>query len=129
MSVAVAVLRHDRGDVGYVMWSTAIGLCGGRLSVTDDDGSCAPIGCMSDPDCEPCGADGNCTDGCALPDPDCATSEPGEICQAETQCTTGLCVFWSTDPSYHFCSRECEPGGADCPTGMSCQSVQPFGSG
>jgi hypothetical protein len=94
--------------------------------VCGSDGSCAPVGCMNDPDCEPCGADGNCTSGCALPDPDCATSEPGEICQAETQCTTGLCVFWTTDPGYKFCSLECE-SNADCPGGMSCQAVQPFG--
>ena len=33
-SVAVAVLRHDRSDVGYGMWSTSIGLCGGEATVS-----------------------------------------------------------------------------------------------
>lgn len=34
MSVAVAVLRHDRTDVGYGMWSASIGLCGGEATVS-----------------------------------------------------------------------------------------------
>jgi hypothetical protein len=32
-SVAVAVLRHDRPDVGYQPWSAAIGLRGGEATV------------------------------------------------------------------------------------------------
>jgi MYXO-CTERM domain-containing protein len=91
------------------------------------DGLCAPIGCIDDPDCEPCGRDGNCTDGCALPDPDCPTSGLGEICQADTQCESGLCVFWKDDLRYRFCTVPCVPGGAGCPDGMSCQNVAPFG--
>jgi len=91
------------------------------------DGLCAPIGCIDDPDCTPCGPDGSCTSNCALPDPDCSTSELGDICQADTQCTTGLCVFWQPDPSSKFCSRECDPANDDCPSGMSCELRQPFG--
>jgi MYXO-CTERM domain-containing protein len=91
-----------------------------------EDGLCAPIGCIDDPDCTPCGADGNCTSGCALPDPDCPTSALGEICQADTQCETGLCVYWQDDPSYRFCSVECS-GDSTCPDGMSCKNVTPFG--
>jgi hypothetical protein len=34
LSVAVAVLRHDRSDAGYGMWSTSIGLCGGEATVS-----------------------------------------------------------------------------------------------
>ncbi len=91
------------------------------------DGTCAPIGCVDDPDCTPCGADGTCTDDdCALPDPDCPTSAVGEICQANSQCETGLCVFWPPDETYHFCSEECG-GDGDCPSGMSCQTIAPFG--
>jgi V8-like Glu-specific endopeptidase len=90
------------------------------------DGLCAPIGCTDDPDCEPCGADGTCTDDCPLPDPDCPSSELGELCQAHTQCTTGLCVFWFGDPNTRFCSRECS-GDGDCPAGMSCQEIATFG--
>jgi MYXO-CTERM domain-containing protein len=90
------------------------------------DGTCGPIGCIDDPDCTPCGADGNCTSNCALPDPDCPTSAVGEICQANSQCETGLCVYWPADDTYHFCSEPCS-GNGDCPSGMSCQSIAPFG--
>lgn len=33
-SVAVAVLRHDRHDAGYPMWSASIGLRGGEATVS-----------------------------------------------------------------------------------------------
>lgn len=94
--------------------------------VCGEDGTCAPFGCNDDPDCTPCGPNGECTNGCALPDPDCPTSALGEICQAKTQCTTGLCVFWQQDLSYKFCSKECADS-SECPEGMACQSVMPFG--
>ena len=94
------------------------------------DSVCGPIGCTDDPDCEPCGADGTCTTECALPDPDCPTSAMGEICQADSQCMgeEAICVFWSGDSDYHFCTNECTPGSDTCPSGMSCQSVMPFGN-
>jgi uncharacterized protein (TIGR03382 family) len=91
-----------------------------------EDGLCARVGCTDDPDCEPCGPDGTCTDACALPDPDCPTSGMGDICQADTQCDTGLCVFWQDDVNYKFCTTPCD-GDGECPDGMSCQSVSPFG--
>ena len=91
------------------------------------DGLCAPIGCIDDPDCTPCGHDGNCTDDCALPDADCPTSGLGEICQADSQCESGLCVFWQADTHYRFCSMPCGDDGGACPEGMSCQNVPPFG--
>ena len=93
--------------------------CGG-------DGLCAPIGCMDDPDCTPCGRDGTCATGCDLPDADCPTSGLGEICQADSQCESGLCVFWREDTEYSFCSTPCEDD-SPCPDGMSCQNVPPFG--
>lgn len=89
------------------------------------DGLCAKIGCIDDPDCAPCGPDGTCTADCPLPDPDCPTSALGEICQANTQCMSGLCVFWRGDTNTKFCSQPCADG--PCPAGMSCQNVQPFG--
>lgn len=91
------------------------------------DGLCARHGCIDDPDCEPCGPDGTCTSDCPLPDPDCPTSALGEICQADTQCESGLCVFWTGDPHTKFCSRECDMGADDCPGEMVCKSVTPFG--
>lgn len=90
-----------------------------------EDGICAKIGCTDDPDCTPCGPDGTCVTDCALPDPDCPTQDLGELCRADTQCMSGLCVFWSGDPGTKFCSRPCTTD--DCPDGMSCQRVTPFG--
>ena len=90
------------------------------------DNLCARTGCADDPDCLPCGPEGTCIADCPLPDLDCRTQEIGEICQADSQCTTELCVFWQEDATVHFCSRACG-GDQDCPDGMSCQSVSPFG--
>ena len=89
-----------------------------------NDATCAPIGCAHDPDCEPCGADGTCTTGCALPDPDCPTQALGETCRADSQCLTGLCLYWPTDPRVKFCSQPC---GEGCPEPMACETIQPFG--
>ena len=87
------------------------------------DGVCVRTGCSADPDCEPCNADGTCTTGCALPDPDCPTAGLGEICLADTQCASGVCVAWAPDRNSRFCSRPCV-GPADCPVGgMVCREV------
>jgi len=90
------------------------------------DDLCARIGCSDDPDCLPCGPDGTCVADCELPDLDCPTQDLGEICRADTQCMSGLCVFWQDDPTTHYCSRTCS-GDADCPDTMHCQSISPFG--
>jgi MYXO-CTERM domain-containing protein len=92
-----------------------------------EDGFCAKVGCIDDPDCTPCGPDGTCTTECALPDVDCATQNVGEICRGNPQCTSELCVFWTGDGDYRFCSEECV-GDGDCPAGLSCQNIQPFGN-
>jgi MYXO-CTERM domain-containing protein len=89
-----------------------------------EDGLCAPVGCTNDPDCMPCGADGTCAASCELPDVDCPTQDIGEICRGNTQCMSGQCVYWDEDPRVKFCSQPCGDG---CPTGMTCESVQPFG--
>jgi hypothetical protein len=100
--------------------------------IADNDASCgvddlcARTGCSDDPDCLPCGPDGTCVSDCELPDLDCPTQDLGDICRADSQCTTALCVFWQDDPTTHFCSRACS-GDGDCPDGMSCQSISPFG--
>jgi hypothetical protein len=88
------------------------------------DGTCARIGCTDDPDCQPCGADGTCAASCELPDVDCPTQDLGEICRGDTQCMSGLCVYWDGDPRVKFCSQPC---GGGCPDGMSCKNVLPFG--
>lgn len=89
------------------------------------DGLCARVGCTSDPDCVPCGPDGTCAASCELPDVDCPTQGIGEICRADSQCMSGLCVYWDGDPRVKFCSQPC---GGGCPDGMTCKAVQPFGS-
>jgi hypothetical protein len=91
------------------------------------NGVCAFKGCPDDPDCTPCGANGECTSGCALPDPDCPTSGLGEICQADSQCQVGQCVFWQGDTSFRFCTVPCDVQNPGCPGGMSCRNVPPFG--
>jgi MYXO-CTERM domain-containing protein len=88
------------------------------------DGLCAPVGCTSDPDCVPCGADGTCAAACDLPDVDCPTQDIGQICRGNTQCMSGECVYWDEDPRVKFCSQSCDAG---CPSGMTCETVQPFG--
>ena len=87
------------------------------------NGVCVRAGCSQDPDCLPCNADGTCASGCPLPDPDCPTSGLGEICQADSQCMTGLCIQWTPDPRSRFCSQPCS-GDGDCPaSGMVCREV------
>jgi uncharacterized protein (TIGR03382 family) len=88
---------------------------------------CARIGCIDDPDCLPCGPDGTCVMDCPLPDPDCPTSALGEICQANTQCMTGTCMFLEADPNFKFCTQPCTLGGNDCPSGMECKTRPGFG--
>lgn len=90
------------------------------------DGECAPIGCVTDPDCEPCGQDGVCSDGCESPDPDCPTRELGESCLVDSECATGLCIRWDRTGLFRFCSLSCASVG-DCAPGMSCAEVATFG--
>ncbi|MCP4445272.1 MAG: S1 family peptidase [Myxococcales bacterium] len=92
------------------------------------DGVCGMIGCEDDPDCQPCGPDGTCVENCDLPDPDCQTQELGDICKANSQCTTDNCVAYRDEPEYRFCSESCELGSDSCPDGMSCQLINPFGN-
>ncbi len=92
------------------------------------DGVCGPIGCVDDPDCLPCGPDGTCASDCELPDPDCQTQELGDICKADTQCSTDYCVAYRDDPDYRFCTESCDPNADQCPDGLSCQTINPFGT-
>lgn len=90
------------------------------------DGTCARIGCQADPDCLPCGGDGTCATDCPLPDIDCATGDIGDICQGDTQCMSGLCIFWLEDTHSRFCTMPCD-GDGDCPDGMTCEDITTFG--
>ncbi len=89
---------------------------------------CAPVGCENDPDCEPCGPDGTCTAGCALPDVDCQDRNLGDLCRADSQCTTDNCVVWREESKTSFCTESCDPSNSTCPSGMSCQNINPKGN-
>jgi V8-like Glu-specific endopeptidase len=89
---------------------------------------CAPIGCVDDPDCEPCGPDGTCTEGCAQPDVDCQDRNLGDLCRADSQCTTDNCVVWRDESRTSFCTEACDPASDTCPSGMSCQNIIPLGN-
>jgi MYXO-CTERM domain-containing protein len=89
---------------------------------------CAPIGCIDDPDCEPCGPDGTCTAGCALPDVDCQDRNLGDLCRADSQCTTDACVVWREEANTSFCTESCDPSNDTCPSGMTCLEIVPLGN-
>ncbi len=88
---------------------------------------CARVGCIDDPDCQPCGPDGTCTAGCALPDVDCQDREVGELCRADSQCLSERCVVWRAELSTSFCTEACDLNDDRCPKGMSCQDIVPLG--
>ncbi len=89
---------------------------------------CARVGCIDDPDCEPCGPDGTCTEGCALPDVDCKDRNIGELCRADSQCTTDKCVVWREESKTSFCTMSCDPSNDTCPAGMSCRDISTLGN-
>lgn len=90
------------------------------------DNLCGPIGCIDDPDCLPCGPEGTCVSDCELPDPDCQTQELGELCRANTQCLSELCIRYREERKYSFCSKTCS-SDSDCPKGMDCEEIIPLG--
>jgi V8-like Glu-specific endopeptidase len=127
-SYSISGCLNPSGDARVDLWhaSFIVPYIEENDSTCGRDGTCARIGCVDDPDCEPCGADGTCTTDCAVPDVDCQTQEVGEICQADTQCLSGLCLPWPEDPHSEYCSQPCD-GADDCPDGMTCRNRQPFG--
>lgn len=92
------------------------------------DGVCSKVGCTDDPDCLPCGPDGTCVTDCPLPDPDCRTQAVGEICRANSQCTTDLCAVYRKEQDYRFCTETCTPSNDTCPSGMHCEEVPSLGN-
>lgn len=75
------------------------------------DGVCVEDGCdFPDPDCDPCGMDGTCVDGCARPDRDCPLAGlPSDACTAPTDCESRLCATAPEDERIQFCSMSCDP--------------------
>src|SRR5690606_22050911 len=59
---------------------------------------------------------------------DCQDRELGDLCRADSQCTTETCVVWRAETNTSFCTQACDPGNDTCPGGMSCQDVVPLGN-
>ena len=57
---------------------------------------------------------------------DCPVQAVGEVCRANTECVSGLCLFWQGDARVKSCSEECN-AESDCPEAMTCKVVAPFG--
>jgi hypothetical protein len=80
-------------------------------------------GCRSiDPDCDPCGFDGECAQGCAAVDIDCPLgARAGDLCEEDVDCETRLCLEAPDDPRIGYCSDTCDParGLETCPPPFS----------
>ena len=95
----------------------------------DADGECVTDGCgdYPDPDCDPCGFDGTCMDGCPKVDLDCpVVGRDGDFCDDADGCESRLCVAALDDASVSYCSVECDPaapGGGCQPPLTVCQAA------
>lgn len=95
-----------------------------------DDGDCVTDGCgdYEDPDCNPCGFDGTCEDGCPSVDLDCpVVGLPGEFCEETDDCESRKCIAALDDTTVSYCSVECDPatpgGGCQAPLTV-CQQAE-----
>jgi len=71
-----------------------------------EDASCA----FADPDCDPCGMDGVCAAGCALPDRDCELGGlAADPCTGAMDCESRICVSAPEDERIQYCSMPCDP--------------------
>ncbi|MEZ4368770.1 MAG: trypsin-like serine protease [Kofleriaceae bacterium] len=80
------------------------------------DGACGGAACAPwpDPDCDPCGFDGGCADGCTRLDLDCPLGlDPGASCTDAAACEGQVCRAALDDPSVSYCSAACDVD-ADC---------------
>lgn len=75
------------------------------------DGSCVQTGCRTpDPDCDPCGFQGQCAGGCSRVDLDCPLGKPaGALCEDDDQCESRQCLPARDDPRISYCSQSCDP--------------------
>lgn len=95
-----------------------------------EDESCTYI----DPDCDVCGMDGVCAEGCAAPDRDCPLAKlPSDSCTEATECESRLCTGAPEDPRVTYCSMTCDPSQPDSLSGcfapLTVCEEQPDGSG
>jgi len=74
------------------------------------DGACVTDGCRTpDPDCGPCGFDGQCDESCVGIDLDCADAGgPGDPCASDGDCQSRLCAEAVDDPRVRYCSAVCD---------------------
>lgn len=80
------------------------------------DGECVTDGCRHiDPDCDVCGFDGVCGQGCAAPDLDCPPGLAlGVDCESDTDCESRRCLTAPDFPDVRYCSEECDPADEQC---------------
>jgi MYXO-CTERM domain-containing protein len=79
------------------------------------DGNCVTDGCgdFPDPDCDPCGFNGQCASGCDRVDLDCAKGRfAGDFCDRNDDCESRRCVEALDDPRVKYCSSVCGSGVA-----------------
>jgi hypothetical protein len=75
------------------------------------DGDCVTEGCTTpDPDCDVCGFDGECGDGCLEKDLDCPVGVYyGGACEDREDCEDLYCVAAPEDERVEYCSGVCDP--------------------
>lgn len=96
------------------------------------DFQCVTEGCgdFPDPDCEPCGVDGQCSPGCDRKDLDCpASGLLGELCNDREGCESLTCVESDDDPRVKYCSMPCDPNDStSCPAPITACETRAEGS-
>jgi hypothetical protein len=76
----------------------------------EHDGNCVMTGCgeFPDPDCDPCGLQGDCETGCPKVDLDCpAAGLTGDDCNDNEDCESRACIQAPDDPTVNFCAIRC----------------------
>lgn len=84
------------------------------------DNQCVTEGCgqYPDPDCDPCGMDGFCASGCALPDRDCALDGlASDTCEQDSDCESRICATAPEDSRVKYCSMTCDPTQSESKSG------------
>ena len=95
-----------------------------------EDDSCA----FPDPDCDPCGMNGECAADCPATDRDCPLAGlASDSCSGAEDCETRLCTGAPEDARVTYCSMTCDPTKIDSESGcfspLTVCEEQPDGTG
>ena len=96
-----------------------------------EDGQCVTDGCRTvDPDCDACGFNGECAEGCPTRDLDCPIgTRYTEPCADDSDCASGFCLSTDADPEARYCSLPCFPetrAAVTCFDWMTCEVVSGY---